>query len=567
MLRAIVVLVHLAVSQSFCHQLMIVRVLVISRVVSTSLGESYAALRHKMTLRKEPVTVHGNAINSIIDRLVDKMVNHAGYADMDATTLQKVNQHLAKEHMAKPTNPPEMQAQARKLAEAPPDPPVEELKIGSNLPAPDPRQHMNVVFIGHVDAGKSTTCGQILYLSGSIDERVIDEYKREAKNKNRESWFLAYIMDTNEEEKAKGKTVEVGRANFETPSKRFTILDAPGHKAYVPNMISGASQSDIGVLIISARQGEFEAGFDKGGQTREHVLLAKTLGIDKIIVAINKMDEPSVEWKQERYNEIKDKLTPFLKQSGFKEEQLIFLPMSGMTGDNVQERKGTPAWYSGKPLLTVLDEIDCAGRNKDAALRIPTLEGFRDEGKIMAVGKIEQGTVRPGMKCMCMPANVECTVQAVYVNKEEVSHACVGENVFLKMHGIDEEQLTKGSVLCDVKNQVRSVSKIKAQLQIVELPEERPVLTAGFQAILHVHTAREECEIVRLLERINVQKKTKEPNPKFAREGWVVTCMLKFAKEMPVDTFAGCSQLGRFTLRDGPKTIAVGKITELPKPT
>ncbi|KAF2556174.1 hypothetical protein F2Q68_00013599 [Brassica cretica] len=167
------------------------------------------------------------------------------------------------------------------------------------------KRHLNVVFIGHVDAGKSTIGGQILFLSGQVDDRQIQKYEKEAKEKSRESWYMAYIMDTNEEERAKvlpgGKTVEVGRAYFETETTRFTILDAPGHKSYVPNMISGASQADIGVLVISARKGEFETGYERGGQTREHVQLAKTLGVSKLVVVVNKMDDPTVNWSKERY--------------------------------------------------------------------------------------------------------------------------------------------------------------------------------------------------------------------------------------------------------------------------
>ena len=158
----------------------------------------------------------------------------------------------------------------------------------------DPREHLNVVFIGHVDAGKSTLSGNILYLTGYVDKRTIEKYEREAKQRNRESWFLAFIMDTNEEERAKGKTVEVGRAPFETEAKRYTILDAPGHKNYVPHMISGAAQADVGILVISARRGEFETGFERGGQTREHAMLCKTLGVRFLIVVINKMDDPTV---------------------------------------------------------------------------------------------------------------------------------------------------------------------------------------------------------------------------------------------------------------------------------
>ena len=171
----------------------------------------------------------------------------------------------------------------------------------------DRREHLNLVFIGHVDAGKSTIGGQILFLSGMVDDRVIQKYEREAKEKNRDSWYMAYIMDTSEEERAKGKTVEVGRAHFETEKKRYTVLDAPGHKNYVPNMIAGTAQADVGVLVISARKGEFETGFDKGGQTREHAQLAKTLGVTKLVVVVNKMDDPSVEWARNVTTRLKRK--------------------------------------------------------------------------------------------------------------------------------------------------------------------------------------------------------------------------------------------------------------------
>jgi len=430
---------------------------------------------------------------------------------------------------------------------------------------PDPRPHLNIVFIGHVDAGKSTTCGNILFLSGCVDERTIEKYMKEAKDKNRESWFLAYIMDTSEEEKAKGKTVEVGRAAFETPNKRFTVLDAPGHKSYVPNMISGASQADVGVLIISARKGEFETGFEKGGQTCEHALLAKTLGVDKLVLGINKMDDPSVGWAKERYDEIEKKMTPFLKQKGFKEDQFMFLPMSGLTGDNIKERKSTPDWYTGPTLLDMIDKIDPPSRSKELPLRIPMLDGFKDMGSVMAIGKVEQGTVKPGQKVTIMPIGHKCTIAAVYIKDEEMQYAVAGENVTLKMSGCTETELCKGFVMAEQSNPVKVVSKFKAQLQVIELPEERPVLTSGYKAVMHAHVAAEECEILKLYESMSMKDRKKEKNPRFVRIDQVVTCSISLARPTALDAFTGVQQLGRFTLRDEGRTIAIGKITELPK--
>ncbi|CAJ1335625.1 unnamed protein product [Effrenium voratum] len=434
----------------------------------------------------------------------------------------------------------------------------------SEKKVPDPRPHLNIVFIGHVDAGKSTTCGNILFLSGMVDERTIEKYKQEAANKAGESWFYAFIMDTSEEEKIKGKTVEVGRAAFETVNKRFTILDAPGHKSYVPNMIAGASAADVGVLLISARKGEFETGFEKGGQTCEHALLAKTLGVDKLICAINKMDDPTVEWDEKRYNEIYKKLSTFLKKSGYKEDQMIFLPMSGLMGDNIKERKGTPAWFTGPTLLDALDGINVA-RKADGAVRIPMMEGYKDMGAVTAIGKVEQGTIKPGMKCLVMPTNNKCTVTSVFINDVDMQFATCGENVTLKMSGISDEELKKGYVLCSDKSPIPAVTKFKATIHLIELGPDRPVMTSGYVAVMHAHTTSEECEILKLYETMVIQTKKKEKNPQFARPDSVVVCSIKLARPTAVDTFESSKQLGRFTLRVDGRTIAIGKITELPK--
>ncbi|CAD7971043.1 unnamed protein product [Amoebophrya sp. A25] len=443
------------------------------------------------------------------------------------------------------------------------------VKPPGSLPDPDSRPHANIVFIGHVDAGKSTTCGNILFLTGYVDDRTIEKYQREAKEKNRDSWFLAYIMDTSEEEKAKGKTVEVGRAQFTTENKRFTILDAPGHKSYVPNMISGASQADIGVLIISARKGEFETGFEKGGQTSEHAVLAKTLGVDKLIIAVNKMDDPSVQWKQERYDEIVGKMKPFLKSAcQFKDDQVIFLPISGLNGDNLKERKNSPSWVTGETFFETIDKLDLGVHAKATApLRIPMLEGYRDMGSLMAIGKVEQGRITPGMKCIVQPTGKTCTAVQVIIGEQEVAYATVGENITVKVSGgIAEEDSRKGFVLCPVKDPARPVIRFKAQFKILELVEGRNLLTSGYRCVVHFHTAVEDCEITKLLETMTLQPKKKvTANPKFARTGDVLKCVITLDRKAAMDSFAGCEKMGRFTLRDEGITVGIGKILELSK--
>jgi peptide chain release factor subunit 3 len=210
------------------------------------------------------------------------------------------------------------------------------------------KEHLNIVFVGHVDAGKSTMGGNLLFITGTVDKRTMEKYEKEAKDAGRESWYLSWALDSTPQERLKGKTVEVGRAYFETDARRYTILDAPGHKTFVPSMISGAAQADVAILVISARKGEFETGFEKGGQTREHVMLIKTAGVSKVVIAINKMDDPTVEWDQTRYEEIKAKLTPFIKGAGFNPKtDATFLPVSAFTGANLKDRmpQSVCPWY------------------------------------------------------------------------------------------------------------------------------------------------------------------------------------------------------------------------------
>ncbi|XP_078166572.1 uncharacterized protein LOC144561482 [Carex rostrata] len=435
------------------------------------------------------------------------------------------------------------------------------------------KRHLNVVFIGHVDAGKSTTGGQILFLSGQVDDRTIQKYEKEAKEKSRESWYMAYIMDTNEEERVKGKTVEVGRAHFETETTRFTILDAPGHKSYVPNMISGASQADIGVLVISARKGEFETGYEKGGQTREHVLLAKTLGVAKLVVVVNKMDDPTVNWDKSRYDEIESKMSPFLKTSGYNvKKDVQFLPISGLMGSNMKERldKKTCSWWDGPCLFEVLDKIEVPLGDPKGPVRMPMIDKYKDMGTIV-MGKIESGSIKRGDNLLVMPNKANVKVLSVHCDENEVEIAGPGENVRVKLSGIEEEDVLSGFVLSSISNPVTAVTEFHAQLQILELLDNA-IFTAGYSAVLHIHSVVEECEIVELIEEIDTKrkkddsKKKKPKKPRFVKNGAVVVCRVQVNNLICIENFSVFPQLGRFTLRSEGKTVAVGKVVNLPRP-
>ncbi|KAM1452420.1 hypothetical protein ACFX2I_039392 [Malus domestica] len=430
----------------------------------------------------------------------------------------------------------------------------------------DKKRHLNVVFIGHVDAGKSTTGGQILFLSGQVDDRTIQKYEKEAKDKSRESWYMAYIMDTNEEERVKGKTVEVGRAHFETETSRFTILDAPGHKSYVPNMISGASQADIGVLVISARKGEFETGYERGGQTREHVQLAKTLGVSKMLVVVNKMDEPTVNWSKERYDEIVTKMIPFLKASGYNvKKDVQFLPISGLMGTNMKTRldKSVCSWWDGPCLFEALDSIEVPLRDPKGPFRMPIIDKFKDMGTVV-MGKVESGSVREGDSLFVMPNKVPVKAVAIYIDEDRVKRAGPGENLRVRLSGIDDEDILSGFVVSSVAKPIPAVTEFFAQLQILELLDNA-ILTAGYKAVLHIHSIVEECEIIELVSQIDT--KTKKPMKKhirFVKNGAIVVCKIQVSNTICIEKFADFPQLGRFTLRTEGKTIAVGKVIDQP---
>ncbi|KAJ6757772.1 TRANSLATION FACTOR [Salix koriyanagi] len=345
----------------------------------------------------------------------------------------------------------------------------------------------------------------------------------------------------------------------------FGVIEL-GHKSYVPNMISGASQADIGVLVISARKGEFETGYERGGQTREHVQLAKTLGVSKLLVVVNKMDDPTVNWSKERYDEIESKMIPFLKLSGYNvKKDVQFLPISGLLGTNMKTRMDNAIcpWWNGPCLFEALDAIEVPPRDPKGPFRMPIIDKFKDMGTVV-MGKVESGSVTEGDSLLVMPNKTQVKVLAVYCDENKARYAGPGENVRIRLSGIDDEDILSGFVLSSIARPIAAVNEFDAQLQILELLDNA-IFTAGYKAVLHIHSVVEECEIVQLLQQID--PKTRKPMKKkvlFVKNGAIVVCRVQVNNLICVEKFSDFTQLGRFTLRTEGKTVAVGKVMELP---
>jgi len=425
------------------------------------------------------------------------------------------------------------------------------------------KEHLNIVLIGHVDAGKSSTGGQILISTGVIDKRTAEKCRQEAKEKCHEGWWLSYVLDLNPDERDKGKTIETGRGTFQTKNKKFTLLDAPGHKGFVPEMISGASQADVAVLVISARKGEFETGFERGGQTREHAMLAKTAGVRHLTVLINKMDDSTVEWDEERFKECRDKLLPFLKKScGFKDKELFFIPASSLTGAFIKDQAPDVCkWYSGPSLLDHLDSLPPLNIvDENSAFIMPITSKHKDMGTIVT-GKIESGIIHIGSKLIIMPNKSLVEAVGLYAEEKEVPTLQCGDNGRIKLKGIEEEDVSPGMVLCDVDRPCRAARVFDAQVYILET---KSIICAGYSAVLHVHAATEEVKLSKI--HYLIDRKTNKNIPtKFAKTDQIVAVRIEsLGKSVCVDKYTEFDgRLSRFTLRDEGKTVAMGKVLRI----
>uniref|UniRef100_I3IVE6 HBS1-like protein n=1 Tax=Oreochromis niloticus TaxID=8128 RepID=I3IVE6_ORENI len=407
---------------------------------------------------------------------------------------------------------------------------------------------LNLVVIGHVDAGKSTLMGHLLYLLGNVNKRTMHKYEQESKKAGKASFAYAWVLDETGEERDRGVTMDVGMTKFETNSKVVTLMDAPGHKDFIPNMITGAAQADVAVLVVDASRGEFEAGFEAGGQTREHALLVRSLGVTQLAVAVNKMDQ--VNWQQERFQEIISKLGHFLKQAGFKESDVFYIPTSGLSGENLATRSSVSqltSWYSGLSLLEQIDAFKAPQRSVDKPFRLCVSDVFKDQGSGFCVtGKIEAGHIQTGDRILAMPPNETCTVKGITLHDEALDWAAAGDHVSLTLTGMDIIKINMGCVFCDPKEPIRVCTRFRARVLIfnIEIP-----ITQGFPVLLHYQTVSEPATIRKLISVLHKSSgEVLKKKPKCLSKGMNAIVEIQTQRPVSLELYKDYKELGRFML-------------------
>jgi elongation factor 1-alpha len=420
------------------------------------------------------------------------------------------------------------------------------------------KTHINLVVIGHVDSGKSTTTGHLIYKCGGIDKRTIEKFEQEAKELGKGSFKYAWVLDKLKAERERGITIDIALWKFETTKYYFTIIDAPGHRDFIKNMITGTSQADVAILVINAGEGEFEAGISKNGQTREHALLAFTLGVKQMIVVINQMDR--VNWAEKRFEEIKKEVGGYLKKVGYNPKNVPFIPISGWHGDNMIEVSTNLTWWKGGTLLEALDNIKPPKRPVDKPLRVPLQDVYKIGGiGTVPVGRVETGCLKPGMVVTFAPTGVTTEVKSVEMHHEALPEATPGDNVGFNVKNVSIKDIRRGNVAGDSKNDPPAETEdFTAQVIVLNHPGQ---IHAGYAPVLDCHTAHIACKFKELLSKVDRRDgKELEPTPKSVKSGDACMVLLVPSKPMCVETFTEYPPLGRFAVRDMRQTVAVGVI-------
>ena len=417
------------------------------------------------------------------------------------------------------------------------------------------KEHMNLVVIGHVDHGKSTLVGRVLLEQGAIEPHIVEKFKKQAEEKGKGSFYFAWVMDGLKEERERGVTIDVAHKKFYTDKYYFTVIDAPGHRDFVKNMITGTSQADAAIITCSAVEGP-------QAQTKEHVFLATTLGVKQIIVAINKMD--AVKYDEAKYKEAVAAMSKLMAMVGIKAENVPFIPVSAFEGDNIKALSANTPWYKGTTLVGALDNLVVPAKPTDKALRLPVQDVYTITGiGTVPVGRIETGVLKPNMKVSFQPSHVVGEVKSIEMHHEILPQALPGDNVGFNVRGVAKNDIKRGDVAGPVDNPPSVAKTFNAQIVVLNHPS---VITVGYTPVFHCHTAQVACRFVELIQTIDPKTgQVKEKNPAILKTGDIAIVKLEPTKPLVVETAKEFPQLGRFAIRDMGQTVAAGMCTEVEK--
>ncbi len=414
------------------------------------------------------------------------------------------------------------------------------------------KEHINIVFVGHVDAGKSTTVGRILYETGKVPEQVIKKLKEEAEKLGKSTFEFAYVMDKLKEERERGVTIDISHQEFETPKYHFTIIDAPGHRDFVKNMITGASQADAAVLVVSAKDGVQP-------QTKEHAALVRTLGINQLIVLISKMD--AVDYSKERYEEVKAEVEKLLKTFGYKVDQIPIIPASSYFGDNLVKKSEKMDWYTGPTLFEALDKLTPPPKPIDKPLRMPIQDVYVIQGHgVVVVGRVETGVLKPGTKGIINPGNHQVDIKKVEMHHQEVPEAIPGDNVGVNVKGVEKNQIKRGHVLGDPSNPPTVPKTFKAQIVVINHPS---AIGVGYTPVFHAHTAHFPARLIEIEDKKDPRTGQSMGKADFIKVGEAAIVKFQPLKPVVLEKYQEFPPLGRFAIRDMNMTVAAGVVLDV----
>lgn len=420
------------------------------------------------------------------------------------------------------------------------------------------KPHVNIVFVGHVDAGKSTTVGRLLFDTGNVEEAAMRKLREKAQELGKVGFEFAFVMDGLKEEQERGVTIDLAHKKFESDKFYFTIIDAPGHRDFVKNMITGASQADVAVLVVG------NAGVEP--QTKEHVFLCKTLGVDQLIVAMNKMD--AIDYDEAKFNKLKEDVTALIKTVGYKPDEVTIVPVASFPGENVTKASEKMSWYKGPTLLDAINGIKEPEKPVDLPLRLPIQDVYKIAGiGTVPVGKVETGVMKVGQKVTIVPARegkgVGGEVKSIEMHHESVQEAGPGDNVGFSVRGVEAKDIARGDVLGPADNPPTVATEFTARIVVLNHPS---VMTVGYTPVFHLHTAQVACQITEIVKQLNpATGEVIKEHPDFIKNGDAAEVKIRPVQPLVIEKQSENPHMARFAIRDSGLTVAAGMATDIVK--